>query len=91
MQGPRGAGINLARRVSPLIEENLPAVKDAAFRRGIAREVPEAANSLSPFQVLEKQGAFSGPRTTGSFPMPEDNAWKALAEIFLSDAGVRLK
>lgn len=38
----------------------------------------------TPFQSLESSGAFQGPRTTGSFPMPADNAWTALSQLYKS-------
>ena len=83
VQGPRGAAIDLTRRVAPMIEENLPALKDTAFKKYIAKNVP--GEVLSPFEELKRAGQFSGERTTGSFPMPEDNAWKALAALFMSN------
>ncbi len=82
VQGPRGVGLDLTRRVAPMIEENLPGLKDAAYKRFMAKEVPEV---LSPFEELKRAGQFGGERTTGHFPMPEDNAWAALAKLFLSN------
>ena len=84
VQGPKGAGIDLTRRIAPLVEENLPALKEAASKRWIAKNLP-AGEKLTPFKELNRSGAFSGERTTGSFPMPEDNAWSALAKLFLSN------
>lgn len=75
VQGPKGAGMELARRVAPLVEENLPELGKAAYKRGVSRVVPEAGmeqgptaladmfeKGLSPFKQMERSGAFGGNR-----------------------------